>query len=197
MPNGDAGRRTIAIQDKEKLVLRDGDRWCIFPCAWGATPPSAFLQPAGTWDEVMPDWLHGQRDEVVTLVTNFGHVVHDDDQPIRSGSFGSGSPPLSTVERVKTTRASRPTDIGLATKGISCPMCGGELVPGTLGGGWFTWIPRTSPIRWTMVKNMFRPSRQFGRMRWPFWSADAARCADCDMVVTSTRRGRKGQKRMT
>jgi hypothetical protein len=77
-----------------------------------------------------------------------------------------------------------------------CPSCGGPLAPGALGGGWFTWVPQFAPFRWTMFKQMSRPAKQFGHVRWPFWFAEAARCASCDIVVASTRRGRKGRKRM-
>jgi hypothetical protein len=47
---------TVAMHDKEILILRDDDRWLLIRCGCGANPPLASLQPVGLWDEVMPDW---------------------------------------------------------------------------------------------------------------------------------------------
>ena len=92
------------MHDKEILILRDDDRWLLIRCGWGANPPLASLQPVGVWDEVMPDWLRGRRDEVVTLVTQFGHVVCDEKRALVPGSFGSGAPPLTGIERSQRRR---------------------------------------------------------------------------------------------
>jgi hypothetical protein len=95
---------TIAIHDKEILILRDDDRWLLIGCGWGANPPLASLQPAGVWDEVMPDWLRGRRDEVVRLITEFRHVVCDEKHALAPGNSGSGPPPLTGLERARRRR---------------------------------------------------------------------------------------------
>ena len=74
-----------------------------------------------------------------------------------------------------------------------CPSCHDLMRPGYQGGGWFTWIPAAASIRKSMFKNMFKPSRQYGKMCWPFWYSDAAYCSACDIVLVSTARRKKGK----
>jgi hypothetical protein len=47
-----------------------------------------------------------------------------------------------------------------------------------------------------MFKFTPRPKKSFGRMRWPFWSADAMRCSACNFVIVSTARGKRNTKNL-
>jgi hypothetical protein len=75
---------------------------------------------------------------------------------------------------------------------MDCPKCGVRLAAGEIGGtGRLSWVPAGTPTRRTLFKNTIRPATHVGRMRWPFWTARAARCQGCGIAVVSTGRGRE------
>ncbi len=77
---------------------------------------------------------------------------------------------------------------------MGCPVCGGEMERGSLGGTGLSWVPEGKPPRRTLFLNYLRRGRFFGVERWPYWTAVAVRCPSCDVVLASTLRGRTGQK---
>jgi len=71
---------SIEFRWKEEVVYWEGDRGCIFQAGWGVTPGVTYVPDAASWDEVVPVWLVGRRDEIVTrLRGDSNHVVEEAD----------------------------------------------------------------------------------------------------------------------
>lgn len=69
----------VEFRWKEQVVYWEGAHGFIFPAGWGVEPPVTYVPSADTWDRVMPGWLVGRRDEVVTRLENEpGHVLSVD-----------------------------------------------------------------------------------------------------------------------
>lgn len=67
---------------KEILIITDEDgRSFTVSCGWGVEPPVAYLPAAADWPGSVPPWLSGRREEVIALLQQMGHVVHDDPRP--------------------------------------------------------------------------------------------------------------------
>jgi hypothetical protein len=67
---------SIEFRWKEEIIYWEGDRGFAFFGGWGATPPITYVPDAETWDHVVPDWLRGRRDQVISrLNAERGHVL--------------------------------------------------------------------------------------------------------------------------
>jgi hypothetical protein len=65
---------------KEQLAYREGERSFVFDAAWGVDPYLVYVPDAATWDDVVPDWLRGRREEVVgRIAATSGHTVVETD----------------------------------------------------------------------------------------------------------------------
>lgn len=77
------GRWEVESRWKEELWYREGGQSFCFDCAWGVEPYQAFIPGEKTWDQVMPAWLQGRRDEVVARLREandrHAHQLVDDD----------------------------------------------------------------------------------------------------------------------
>ncbi len=61
---------------KEELHYSEGGNTLVLYCGWGVSPPVVFVPSAAAWDDKVPDWLRGRRDELVRRIeTHSGHVV--------------------------------------------------------------------------------------------------------------------------
>jgi hypothetical protein len=70
---------SIQFRWKEEIIYWEDDRGYIFDGGWGADPPVTYVPSPERWDEVVPDWLRGRRDEVVSrMAQEPGHVLKDD-----------------------------------------------------------------------------------------------------------------------
>jgi hypothetical protein len=77
----DGGSFRISYEWKEMLTYWEGDHGLVFDCAWGVDPGYVYVPAPDLWDNVVPKWLTGRRDEVVErLRQHSGHVVMDDDR---------------------------------------------------------------------------------------------------------------------
>lgn len=71
----------VRVIGKELLVYREGEQEQLFIAGWGVTPPVLYVPPADRWDELMPEWLRGRRDQVVArLAADSRHVLLDDQE---------------------------------------------------------------------------------------------------------------------
>ena len=73
---------TSHTQWKEELIVIDeqGNSFC-FGCGWGVEPPVAYIPAEKDWTRCVPDWLHARRDEVIEVMKQQDHVVHEWDYP--------------------------------------------------------------------------------------------------------------------
>ncbi len=64
---------------KEEVVYWEGEVGYLFDAAWGVEPGRLFVPTAAAWDAVVPEWLQGRREDVVSrLRSHSGHEVFDD-----------------------------------------------------------------------------------------------------------------------
>lgn len=74
---------------KEEVAYWEAENGFLLDAAWGVKPPHLFVPTAAAWDVVVPDWLQGRRDVVLTrLRSHSAHEVFEDPaysepQPIR------------------------------------------------------------------------------------------------------------------
>lgn len=68
----------VQLAWKEHFTVWDGDRCHDFPGGWGVEPCRVYLPPERLWDELVPTWLRGRRDEVLRLAASVGHLAEDD-----------------------------------------------------------------------------------------------------------------------
>lgn len=54
----------------DRVTYAEGDRALDFPRVPSERRPVVLVPDAGTWDRVLPAWLHGRRDEVVARLTS-------------------------------------------------------------------------------------------------------------------------------
>ena len=118
------GAFRIEAHQREVLAYREGDHGILLEAAWGAKPPILYVPSARVWDDVVPEWLRGRREEVVARLAarSKHHVVASDDyeggltelRPVRSPeeayaiaeAFLAMPPTRTTIERVDEVEAS-------------------------------------------------------------------------------------------
>lgn len=54
------------------LAYWEGDAGFLFHGGWGVTPPVVVVPSPEVWDEVVPSWLQGRRDVVLSRLRNEG-----------------------------------------------------------------------------------------------------------------------------
>lgn len=65
-------------QWKEELIVTDEDgRSFCFSCGWGVEPPVAYVPSAADWRRCVPEFLHGRREEVISVMESLNHVVQE------------------------------------------------------------------------------------------------------------------------
>lgn len=63
---------------KEELVYEEDGKSHSFECGWGVTPGVVYVPAAEDWDEVVPDFLKGRREEMLKrLREKSGHTVEE------------------------------------------------------------------------------------------------------------------------
>lgn len=66
----------IEFRWKEQVYYWEGNRGLYLDGGWGVDPVATYVPPAETWDDVVPDWAKGRRDEIVRrLVAHPNHQV--------------------------------------------------------------------------------------------------------------------------
>jgi hypothetical protein len=66
---------------KEEVIYWEGPRGYFLAAGWGGTPPVLAVPTAALWDQVVPPWLRGRRDEVLArLREHSGHVLEETEQ---------------------------------------------------------------------------------------------------------------------
>ena len=78
------GSYEIEPRWKEEVVYWERDRGYVLDASWGVEPAVLHVPSAAVWDSVVPTWLRGRRDEVVSrLAERSRHRVapHDDCPP--------------------------------------------------------------------------------------------------------------------
>lgn len=65
---------------KEQVVYWEGNRGFLFDGAWGVAPPRTYVPDVDTWDQAVPEWLRGRRQQVVSRLKRapFRHTVVDE-----------------------------------------------------------------------------------------------------------------------
>jgi hypothetical protein len=79
-------RRAFRVEThgREAIAYWEGDRAFLFDAAWGAKPRTLFVPAAELWDDVVPEWLRGRREEIVRrLAAETGHRIEPTDEPLR------------------------------------------------------------------------------------------------------------------
>ncbi|MGD0808716.1 MAG: hypothetical protein ABSA91_03300 [Acidimicrobiales bacterium] len=70
------GPYRVEFRWKEEVIYWEGDRGFVFDGGWGVSPPVTYVPTPELWDEVVPSWMKGRRDEVVArLRAHPGHVL--------------------------------------------------------------------------------------------------------------------------
>ena len=60
------------------IAYWEGDDGFLFHGGWGVTPPVVAVPSEHAWDEVVPPWLQGRRDVVLTRLREAGgHTVDE------------------------------------------------------------------------------------------------------------------------
>lgn len=54
----------VEFRWKEQVIYWEGHCGSVFEGGWGVDPVVTVVPDASTWDQVVPDWLRGRRDEV-------------------------------------------------------------------------------------------------------------------------------------
>jgi hypothetical protein len=68
----------VEFRWKEEVIYWEGDHGFIFDGGWGVTPSVTYVPDEATWDQVVPEWLVGRRQQVVArLALESGHVLHE------------------------------------------------------------------------------------------------------------------------
>lgn len=66
----------VQFRWKEEVVYWEGDRGFVFDGGWGVQPSVTYVPDEEAWDQVVPEWLVGRRDEVIRrLAMEPGHVI--------------------------------------------------------------------------------------------------------------------------
>ena len=74
------GSYEIEPRWKEEVVYWEGDQGYQLDAGWGVEPGVLYVLSAAAWDSVVPPWLRGRRDEVVSrLAGRSGHRVEPTD----------------------------------------------------------------------------------------------------------------------
>jgi hypothetical protein len=69
---------------KEQLIYEEDGQSFAFECGWGVSPGVVYVPAAEDWDEAMPAFLRGRRNEIVELLgKQSDHVVEE--SPPRRG----------------------------------------------------------------------------------------------------------------
>jgi hypothetical protein len=95
MSSYDGGTFRIELRWKEEVRYLEGDRSVVFPAGWGMNPPVLHV-PLRTWDESVPSWLRGRRDEVVERLRR--HSKHTVEERDATGEVRIPTPSLSLDE---------------------------------------------------------------------------------------------------
>jgi hypothetical protein len=76
----DGGYR-VETRGREAIAYWEGERAYLFDAAWGARQPVLYVPSPRSWDDVVPSWLRGRRDEVVErLRRRSRHVIEETDE---------------------------------------------------------------------------------------------------------------------
>lgn len=59
------GSYEIEPRWREELVYWEGDRGYVLDTGWGVEPGVLYVPSPAIWDNAVPSWLRGRRDEVV------------------------------------------------------------------------------------------------------------------------------------
>jgi hypothetical protein len=65
---------------KEEVIYWEGSTGFCLDAGWGVSPPILYVPSATLWDQVVPVWLRGRRDEVIARLQAHGeHVLEETD----------------------------------------------------------------------------------------------------------------------
>jgi hypothetical protein len=73
---------TVTPRWKEQYVVEnESGKTFVFDGGWGVDPHVAYVPPAESWHESVPEWLWERRDEVIEELRKTGDVVHEGGYP--------------------------------------------------------------------------------------------------------------------
>jgi hypothetical protein len=100
----DGGSYRIESRWKEEVVYWEDCRGVVFDAGWGVKPPVLYVPTAAFWDQIVPSWLRGRRDQVIErLREHSGHVVEATEKGYEPGSGGVLElAPVATAEKAQT-----------------------------------------------------------------------------------------------
>ena len=76
------GAYEIEPRWKEEVVYWEGTQGYRLDAGWGVEPGVLYVPSAADWDRVVPPWLRGRRDHVVSrLAEHSRHRIEDADDP--------------------------------------------------------------------------------------------------------------------
>lgn len=72
---------SVEVRWEEELWYHEGDDAFCFECGWAESPYVCLVPSERLWDQVVPAWLRGRRDEILTRLREandqHGHVLVD------------------------------------------------------------------------------------------------------------------------
>ena len=74
---------SVEFRWKEEVIYWEGDHGYLFEAGWGVTPGVTYVPSADIWDAVVPSWMQGRRDKIVSRSrATPGHVLEDTDRTV-------------------------------------------------------------------------------------------------------------------
>jgi hypothetical protein len=89
----------VEFRWKEQVIYWEGTRGFVFESAWGVSPYVTAVPHADSWDDAVPRWLKGRRDEVIArLSAEEGHIIRAE-----AANYPWDDPALREVTRPEPT----------------------------------------------------------------------------------------------
>ena len=74
------GSYEIEPRWREEIVYWEGDQGYLLDAGWGVEPGVLYVPSAAVWDRVVPPWLRGRRQQVLTrLAEHSRHRIEPTD----------------------------------------------------------------------------------------------------------------------
>lgn len=95
--SGSGAEPDIEVVWEEELWYREGGDAFCFQCSWSVSPYVVHIPSARLWDEVVPPFLRGRREEVLEALRvandRHGHVLEDTEVGYRRWRPGEDGAP--------------------------------------------------------------------------------------------------------